>query len=621
MASDFFGAKVRAMTYGGFSMYRLFIFLALLIFLAGSAVAADRVVLIGSGVPDAKDVILIEHIEALGFTVELHAHDERQPVDLTGVTLVFISDSISSGNIGDAYLDSTVPVVNCEAWTYDDMGFTADDSGLDNAGGESLTIVDTGHPITRGLPEQIQVYDPAGPIANANNFVGDVDIVAVRADDESRAAITVYEAGAQTDSRPTQARHINLFSSADGWVSLTDDGWELVERSILYAVDQLTKPPGEKPGVPSGSYAATWGAAKNSTSVYIQEHQVDIDTIFDVDVRIGRARNLAGFQLSFSYDPHNLTFMEAQEGTMLSRDGGASFWRHPDINTEEGIIAGATSTRTEAGGLHAEDDVLLTLTFQARELGSSMIALQDVKLSDPEGELLPYIVTNAFITISPPWDVVPDSIIDIRDMVIVGQNLADPQLSVLFAPQGDMELVADTGIYNPDVDRNGIVDVDDLILVNDHFGEVYQESSVAQQTPVAELRRLYARISTAPNGSPDIKRLKAHLSRLLASHRAISRPTSPRLLPNYPNPFNPDTWIPYHLTQAGDVAISIYNASGQLVRTLNLGHREAGFHTNKGKSAHWDGRNDNGEQLASGLYFYVMRAGHFTAARKMLLVK
>ena len=151
-------------------------------------------------------------------------------------------------------------------------------------------------------------------------------------------------------------------------------------------------------------------------------------------------------------------------------------------------------------------------------------------------------------------------------------------------------------------------------------GEIRRYQSLTVLTH-GEVHRAYDLISAGPANSPDIRKLKAHLLRLLRSDRTTSLPTSPSLLPNYPNPFNPDTWIPYHLAQAGDVAISIYNASGQLVRTLNLGHREAGFYTNKGKSAHWDGKNHNGEKLSSGLYFYVMRAGHFTAARKMLLVE
>ena len=134
-------------------MYRLLTTVVLLTFLAGSALAAGRVILVGSGTPDPRDEIVIEHLERLGFTVEPIAHDAGHPVDLSGVALVFISESTSSGNIAGAYADSTVPVVNSEAWTYDDMAFTPDDTGLNSDAGDSLTIVNPNHPITQGLKD------------------------------------------------------------------------------------------------------------------------------------------------------------------------------------------------------------------------------------------------------------------------------------------------------------------------------------------------------------------------------------------------------------------------------------------------------------------------------------
>lgn len=93
------------------------------------------------------------------------------------------------------------------------------------------------------------------------------------------------------------------------------------------------------------------------------------------------------------------------------------------------------------------------------------------------------------------------------------------------------------------------------------------------------------------------------------------------LLGNYPNPFNPETWIPYQLAEAADVTLTIYGANGQLVRTLALGHQAAGVYHRKGRAAYWDGKNDFGERVASGLYFYTLTAGDFTATGRMLIVK
>jgi PKD repeat protein len=93
------------------------------------------------------------------------------------------------------------------------------------------------------------------------------------------------------------------------------------------------------------------------------------------------------------------------------------------------------------------------------------------------------------------------------------------------------------------------------------------------------------------------------------------------LLQNYPNPFNPDTWLPFQLAQDASVAISIYNANGQLIRNILLGRKEAGVYTTKDKAAHWDGRNSFGEKVASGVYYYTIQVGNFTATRKMVILK
>lgn len=90
---------------------------------------------------------------------------------------------------------------------------------------------------------------------------------------------------------------------------------------------------------------------------------------------------------------------------------------------------------------------------------------------------------------------------------------------------------------------------------------------------------------------------------------------------NYPNPFNPETWIPYSLAEPGVVTIHIYNVSGRLVRTLALGRRPAGRYLKKDEAAYWDGTDDFGQPVASGTYFYTLEAGDFVATRKMILIR
>ena len=93
------------------------------------------------------------------------------------------------------------------------------------------------------------------------------------------------------------------------------------------------------------------------------------------------------------------------------------------------------------------------------------------------------------------------------------------------------------------------------------------------------------------------------------------------LLPNYPNPFNPETWIPYQLAKPAEVSVSIYAADGKLVRRLKLGRMPAGIYQSKSRAAYWDGKNAQGEPVASGVYFYTLKAGDFSATRKILIQK
>ena len=98
-------------------------------------------------------------------------------------------------------------------------------------------------------------------------------------------------------------------------------------------------------------------------------------------------------------------------------------------------------------------------------------------------------------------------------------------------------------------------------------------------------------------------------------------PDTTALLPSYPNPFNPETWIPYHLAQEAEVTLTIYDVRGSVVRALRLGHQPAGVYESRGRAAYWDGKNHQGESVASGVYFYTLTAGDFNATRKLLIQK
>ena len=120
------------------------------------------------------------------------------------------------------------------------------------------------------------------------------------------------------------------------------------------------------------------------------------------------------------------------------------------------------------------------------------------------------------------------------------------------------------------------------------------------------------------DGSIAFRQGIANLESLLAS---VIIPQETALLANYPNPFNPETWIPYQLAAPSEVTLTIYDMNGATVRRLAAGHQAAGLYQSRNRAAYWDGRNQRGESIASGLYFYTLRAGEFAATRKMLIRK
>ena len=175
---------------------------------------------------------------------------------------------------------------------------------------------------------------------------------------------------------------------------------------------------------------------------------------------------------------------------------------------------------------------------------------------------------------------------------------------------------------NFDVNADGAVNIADVLLVIEALDDPIAAAAPTLGGTVASLdpALLTAQIDilrAESDGSLKYEHAIAFFQALLVS----IRPTETRLLANYPNPFNPETWIPYQLAVPVNVSISIYTADGKLVRTLDLGHRPVGIYESRSRAAYWDGRNALGEPVASGLYFYTLMAGEFTATRKMLIRK
>ena len=179
-------------------------------------------------------------------------------------------------------------------------------------------------------------------------------------------------------------------------------------------------------------------------------------------------------------------------------------------------------------------------------------------------------------------------------------------------------------ITNPrtDVDGSGTVDVTDLILVIANLDDDVAAPAIdvdlkAMNLDFDRVQEQVEMLLASGDRSHAAQRALMYLQHLLAS----ARPDATVLLASYPNPFNPETWIPYHLATGTDVKINIYDARGTLVRALTLGHQSAGYYTSRSRAAYWDGRNALGERVASGIYFYQLQADEISPMRKMVILK
>ena len=173
-----------------------------------------------------------------------------------------------------------------------------------------------------------------------------------------------------------------------------------------------------------------------------------------------------------------------------------------------------------------------------------------------------------------------------------------------------------------DVNGDGTVNFLDVVLVFDN-----RDDNVAGAPTIVGMKLSAVQIDiiqeqidlliATNDRSPAALRTLVYMQQLLAT----ARPEKTQLFANYPNPFNPETWIPYELATDTHVRITIYNTQGVVIRTLQFGHQSAGYYTERDRAAYWDGRNALGEQVASGLYFYQLETDTMSLMRKMVILK
>ena len=357
-------------------------------------------------------------------------------------------------------------------------------------------------------------------------------------------------------------------------------------------------------------------AIPSPTVVKLSPAKVQSPTIGEhltLSLDITEGQDVAGYQATVNYDGSALRYVDSSLGDYLP-DVGEVF--NPDIvggvsNPDD--VASLTLIATTFGERSNGDGTLATVTFEVIAQKASTVSLSDVLLTDSlGGSTVPQIagaeILESFVQ---PEDVNGDGVVDISDLTYVAANLGN------------------RGVNPADVNGDGIVNIVDLALVaaaigNNGDGAAHLVGGVSQprSSSIATVCRedvqswLHeARQLNLPD--PDFQRGILFLENLLKS----LTPKQTALLPNYPNPFNPETWIPYQLASPADARIDIYTSDGQLIRQLDLGYKLVGIYQNRSRAAYWDGRNTQGEPVASGVYFYVLRAGGFTATRKMSIMK
>ena len=339
------------------------------------------------------------------------------------------------------------------------------------------------------------------------------------------------------------------------------------------------------------------------------ETEIRVGDTFTMHLSAEDVTNLAGWQFDITFDSDILEAVEVSEGDFLKANGGTTFFQQGTIDNAAGKIAGLSAALISESGVTGAG-ILLSVTFSAKTGGDSQLALHKFQLGSSIGKVIEAEVPNLTITVEeqPTWDVNADGQISVLDLILVAQHLGSA------APAN----------AKVDVNRDGVVSILDLILIAQHMGESTDSAAPLilamngiDGLDAAMIQAWIERAQVEDDGSVAFQQGIAYLQSLLA----LLIPEETALLPNYPNPFNPETWIPYQLSEPADVTLRIYAVSGSLVRTLALGQMPAGMYQTRTRAAYWDGKNGVGESVASGIYFYTLTAGEFTATRKMLIRK
>ena len=329
------------------------------------------------------------------------------------------------------------------------------------------------------------------------------------------------------------------------------------------------------------------------------------DDTFTLDIRAENVYDFAGWQFDIAFDPAILEAVDVSEGNFLKM-GGTTLFQSGTIDNAAGKITGLSAIRLSTQGVSGTG-TLLQVKFKAKSGGETELALQNFQFGSITGDSIPAGLHQIRIVVEgrlATGDVNRDGVVSILDLILVAQQLGRR------VPAGSAV----------DLNQDGVVSILDLILAAQGIGNTITPAAptvAAESVDAATIEAWIAQARLADDGSLAFKQGIENLQKLLAS----LIPEETALLANYPNPFNPETWIPYQLAESAEVTLTIYDMNGGIVRRLAMGHQAAGMYQSRSRAAYWDGRNQLGEAVASGLYFYTLTAGDFTATRRMLILK
>ncbi len=401
------------------------------------------------------------------------------------------------------------------------------------------------------------------------------------------------------------------------FVSVSEDGnihlWDIQTGRLLSTYKGHKGRVFEVAFLPDGSTLATGGddgtillwdttvRLPSNTAVALSPTDIISPVVgkqFTLSLNITEGQNVSAYQATVEFDPTALRYVESRNEDYLH---DSAFVMDPMVDTDTVTISATTFAQVSY-----DDGTLATITFEVIAIKDSTVMLSDVLLTDLYGNTTTPVITSTTEITAPtilPEDVNEDDVVNVLDLIFVAANFGK------------------TGKNAADVNNDGVVNVVDMALV---AGAIGNNGDAAAPTLWSDNMPTRATVETWLREARQINLSDPQFQRGILVLEQLLRNLTPKetaLLPNYPNPFNPETWIPYQLSGPSDVSIKIYSSDGKLVRQLDLGHQPVGIYQHRTQAAYWDGKNAIGEPVASGVYFYTLSAGPFTVTRKMLIRK